>query len=161
MQNYLPLLTKSKHYTKGKQLPFGYFKKYNLMITSKTKNGPASATECKATLNAIADALYVIGGKWKLRIIVALKDGNKRFNELQRVIDGISAKVLSTELKDLELNGFVSRKIFTGTPVIVEYELSGYAETLNEVLHSLSEWGAMHRQSVKKSMKNRKPVEAL
>ena len=131
------------------------------MIISKTKNGPSSGTECKATLNAIADALYVIGGKWKLRIIVALKEGNKRFNNLHRVIEGISAKVLSSELKDLELNGFVSRKVFTGTPVIVEYELSEYAESLNEVLQALSEWGAMHRQSVKKSIRNRKPVEAL
>jgi len=131
------------------------------MATVKNKKELHSPTQCKATLNAIADALYVIGGKWKLRIIVALKDGNKRFNELHRVIEGISAKVLSSELKDLELNGFVSRKVFTGTPVIVEYELSEYAETLNEVLQALSEWGAMHRQSVRKSMKNRKPVEAL
>jgi DNA-binding HxlR family transcriptional regulator len=102
----------------------------------------------------------VIGGKWKLRIIVALREGNKRFNELQRVIDGISAKVLSAELKDLELNGFVSRNVFTGTPVIVEYELSAYAETLNGVLQSLSEWGTMHRENVKKSMKKNEPVEA-
>ena len=131
------------------------------MATLKIIKEPPSATECKATLNSIADALYVIGGKWKLRIIVALKDGNKRFNELHRVIERISAKVLSSELKDLELNGFVSRKVFTGTPVIVEYELSEYAETLNEVLQALSQWGAMHRQSVRKSMKNRKPVEAL
>jgi DNA-binding HxlR family transcriptional regulator len=131
------------------------------MATLKTKNAPPSATQCKATLNAIADALYVIGGKWKLRIIVALKDGNKRFNELHRVIEGISAKVLSTELKDLELNGFVNRTVFTGTPVIVEYELSEYAETLDGVLHSLSEWGAMHRENVRKSMKKRKPAEAL
>ncbi|MGH2648640.1 MAG: winged helix-turn-helix transcriptional regulator, partial [Ginsengibacter sp.] len=50
-----------------------------------------SQTQCKARLNSIADALYVIGGKWKLRIIVGLKDGTKRFNELQRLIDGISA----------------------------------------------------------------------
>ena len=70
------------------------------------KERPTEA-QCKATLNSIADALHVIGGKWKLRIIVALKDGNKRFNEMQRVIDGISAKVLSAELKDLELNGFI------------------------------------------------------
>jgi DNA-binding HxlR family transcriptional regulator len=131
------------------------------MATLKIKKEPPSATQCKATLNAIADALYVIGGKWKLRIIVALKDGNKRFNELHRVIDGISAKVLSTELKDLELNGFVNRNVFTGTPVMVEYELSEYSETLNEVLHSLSDWGAMHRENVRKSMKKRKPAEAL
>lgn len=131
------------------------------MAVSKTKIGHPSPTQCKATLNAIADALYVIGGKWKLRIIVALKDGNRRFNELQRVIDGISAKVLSTELKDLELNGFVTRNVFTGTPVIVEYELSPYAETLDGVLQSLSEWGSIHRENVKKSMKKKEPVEAL
>src|SRR6185312_13472581 len=126
----------------------------------KTKIGHPSPTQCKATLNAIADALYVIGGKWILRIIVEIREGNKRFNELQRVIDGISAKVLSTELKDLELNGFVSRNVFTGTPVIVEYELSDYAETLDGVLKSLSEWGTMHRNNVKKSMKNKEPLEA-
>ena len=125
------------------------------MAVLKSKKETPSATECKATLNAIADSLYVIGGKWKLRIIVALKDGNKRFNELHRVIDGISAKVLSTELKDLEMNGFVNRNVFTGTPVIVEYELSAYAETLDNVLHSLSEWGTMHREKVRKSMKKK------
>jgi DNA-binding HxlR family transcriptional regulator len=119
-------------------------------------NKSKTQAECTATLNSIADALYVIGGKWKLRIIVALKDGNKRFNELQRVVEGISAKVLSTELKELELNGFIRRNVFTTTPVIVEYELSDYAETLENVLQSLSEWGAMHRENVKKSMKRKK-----
>ena len=105
-------------------------------------------------MNAVADALYAIGGKWKLRIIIALTDGNKRFNELQRLIDGISAKVLSAELKELELNEFVRRNVFTGTPVVVEYELTDYSETLTDVLHSLSEWGSMHRENVKKSLRN-------
>ena len=117
-----------------------------------------SEPQCKAKLGAIADALYVIGGKWKLRIIVALMEGNRRFNELQRLIEGISAKVLSAELKDLELNGFVKRNVFTGTPVVVEYELSDYSETLQDVLVSLSNWGAMHRENVKKSMKKKKQV---
>ena len=93
-----------------------------------------------------------------MRIIVALKEGTKRFNEMQRLIEGISAKVLSTELKDLELNGFVRRNVFTGTPVVVEYELTDYADTLGDVLHTLSEWGAMHREKVRKSMKKKKPV---
>ena len=117
-----------------------------------------SAAQCKATLNSVADALYVIGGKWKLRIIIALKEETKRFNEMQRLIDGISAKVLSTELKDLELNGFVRRNVFTGTPVVVEYELTDYADTLGDVLKTLSEWGAMHKETVKKSMKKKKTV---
>ena len=111
-----------------------------------------SEAQCKRTLNSVADALYVIGGKWKLRIIVALTEGNRRFNEMQRLIDGISAKVLSTELKDLELNGFVRRNVFTGTPVVVEYELTEYAETLGGVLQALSEWGAKHKEMVKKGM---------
>lgn len=126
-----------------------------------SKKEPVSETECKATLVAIADAIYAVGGKWKLRIIVALKEGNKRFNELQRTIDGISAKVLSAELKDLELNGFIKRNIFTGTPVTVEYELTDYAGTLSGVLQALSEWGAMHRENVKKSLKKKKPVNAV
>ena len=114
---------------------------------------PKSPVECKATLNSIADALYVIGGKWKLRIIVALREGNKRFNEMQRTIDGISAKVLASELKDLELNGFIRRKVFAGPPVVVEYEITDYSDSLNEVLHALSTWGAMHKQKIRKSMK--------
>lgn len=116
-----------------------------------------SQEQCKSKLNSIADALYAIGGKWKLRIIIALKEGNRRFNELQRVIDGISAKVLSTELKDLELNGFVKRNVFTGSPVVVEYELTEYSETLGDVLQALGDWGSMHRETVKKGMKKKKP----
>jgi len=126
------------------------------MGTLKVSNERPSEAQCKATLTSIADALFVIGGKWKLRIIVAMKEGNKRFNELQRTIEGISAKVLSTELKDLELNGFVTRNVHTGTPVVVEYELTDYCETLNELLHALSTWGAMHKETVKKSMRKKK-----
>lgn len=130
------------------------------MSTLRVSNEKPSEAQCKATLTSIADALFVIGGKWKLRIIVAMKEGNKRFNELQRTIEGISAKVLSAELKDLELNGFVTRKVYTGTPVVVEYELTDYCETLNELLHALSAWGAMHRETVKKSMGKKKTVPA-
>src|SRR4030095_16987168 len=129
------------------------------MAKLKAGNEAPSETQCKATLKAIADALYVIGGTWKLRIIVALSAGNKRFNELQRLIEGISAKVLSNELKGLELNGFVRRIVFTGKPVIIEYELSEYAETLDGVLQSLREWGAMHREKIRKSMKKKRLAE--
>ena len=130
------------------------------MVKIRVSNEKPSEAQCRATLSSIADALYVIGGKWKLRIIVALKEGNKRFNEMQRTIEGISAKVLSTELKDLELNGFVQRNVYTGTPVVVEYELTDYCETLNDVLHALSAWGVMHRETVKKSMRKKRTAVA-
>jgi len=104
--------------------------------------------ECNNQLRAVSDALYVIGGKWKLRIIVELVHGHKRFNELQRAVEGISARVLSGELKDLELNGFVTRTVHTQTPVVVEYTLTPYAATLEQVLTALAEWGLMHREKV-------------
>jgi len=106
--------------------------------------------ECKGKLNAVGDALYVIGGKWKLRIIIAVSDGNCRFNEIQRAIEGISAKVLSNELKDLEINGFVKRTVHTGTPVVVEYEPTDYTQTLSAVLNSLADWGVMHREKLRR-----------
>jgi len=113
----------------------------------ETQHTPAT---CEASLAALGDALYVLGGKWKLRIIIALRDGNKRFNELQRTVKGISARVLSNELKELELNGFVKRNVFTQIPVIVEYEATEYTNTLDEVLRALSEWGARHKDKIRR-----------
>src|SRR3954447_22604176 len=120
-----------------------------------------SGEECSKSLAAVGDALYAIGGKWKLPIIIALRDGNKRFNELQRTITGISAKVLSNELKELEMNGFVKRNVYTQMPVIVEYELTEYSNTLGEVLHALKEWGANHRDKIRRETKLQKSKEAV
>ena len=110
-----------------------------------------TAEQCTASLGAVGDALYAIGGKWKLRIIIALSDGNKRFNDLQRYVNGISARMLSGELKELELNGFIRRNIATGYPVIIEYELMPYSRTLEKVVQALSEWGTEHREKIRKS----------
>ena len=109
--------------------------------------------QCNASLNAVGDALYVIGGKWKLRIIIALSEGNRRFNDLQRMVKGISARVLSNELKDLEMNGFIKRNVHASTPVVVEYEVTEYSRTLEKVLTSLAEWGAMHKEKIRSEMK--------
>lgn len=112
-----------------------------------------SQSQCQAQLNAIGDALYSIGGKWKLRIIIALMHGKSRFNLLQRTIEGISSKVLASELKDLELNGFIKRRVFTETPVVVEYELTDYALSVQPVLNALAKWGSMHRRKIRQQMK--------
>lgn len=113
-----------------------------------------SESACNRGIAALEDALYAIGGKWKLRIINGLREGgNKRFNELQRAVKGISPRVLSNELKELELNGFVKRTVHTGSPVLVEYELTEYSDTLGEVLCSLIIWGENHRERIKGEMK--------
>jgi DNA-binding HxlR family transcriptional regulator len=112
---------------------------------------------CSASLAAIEDTLYVIGGKWKLKIIIALTEkGSMRFNEMQRTIAGISARVLSNELKELEMNGFINRKVYTGTPVVIEYGLTAYSNTLHNVLETMIDWGVMHRNKIKSDSKKRR-----
>ena len=110
---------------------------------------------CISKLASIGDALYAIGGKWKLRIIVVLMERKSRFNELQRTITGISSKVLASELRELELNGFVKRNVLPKTPVVIEYELTDYALTLQNVLETLSKWGASHREKIRQELKER------
>lgn len=111
-------------------------------------------SDCEKGIMALEDALYAIGGKWKLRIISALRDsGTKRFNELQRTVKGISPRVLSNELKELEMNGFVKRTVHAqSSPVLVEYELTAYSDTLRDVLGSLIQWGANHRVRVREAV---------
>jgi len=114
---------------------------------SKSDNRSLS---CEQKLLAVGDSLYAIGGKWKLRIVIALSQGHSRFNDLVRTIPGISGKVLSSELKELEVNGFVNRVVIAeSTPVIVEYKLSPYAQSLESVVYALIDWGVQHRLKLK------------
>lgn len=117
-------------------------------------------TGCNRSLAAVRDSLYVIGGKWKLPIIIALMEGPQRFSELQRSLEGITPKVLSKELKDLELNAFVVRTVYDTTPVIVEYTLTEYSRTLKPVLNSLRSWGEQHREHIKAQAKASREREA-
>jgi DNA-binding HxlR family transcriptional regulator len=120
-------------------------------MSKKDKKEQVMHPTCMSVLSSVDDALYVIGGKWKMRVLTTLlKTDNRRFNELQRTINGISARVLSTELKDLELNGFVKRKVYTDqTPVIVEYEPTDYGKTVQPIIKALSDWGIKHKKKIK------------
>ncbi|QJB32870.1 helix-turn-helix transcriptional regulator [Chitinophaga oryzae] len=113
------------------------------------KKTDSRQVECAAHLASVEDAIYVLGGKWKLRIMIALVSGYHRFNELQRTITGISARILSSELKSLELNGLVKRVVKADqTPVLVEYLPTEYAETLKEVITVLGNWGLKHKKRI-------------
>ncbi len=109
----------------------------------------AFTEDCHKVLMAVSDALYAIGGKWKLMIIIAMARGNKRFTEIQRQVTGISARVLSSELKELEMNGFIIKKVENGYPVSIEYELLPYSHTLKEVVGAMTKWGMQHREKIK------------
>jgi DNA-binding HxlR family transcriptional regulator len=97
---------------------------------------------------AVNDTLNVISGKWKLPIIGSLLYEKKRFTEIQRNIPKITPRMLSKELKELEMNGMVKRIVYDTLPVSVEYELTRSAEQLGEVLDKMVEWGLKHRKAV-------------
>lgn len=101
---------------------------------------------CAEGVSGVRDALYVLNGKWKLPLIFALSQGPMRFKDIQRSLGEITPKILSKELKELELNEFVVRKVFATTPVTVSYELTSYSLSLDSVLRELKDWGIQHRK---------------
>ena len=112
-----------------------------------------SRAECAGSLKNVIDALYVLNGKWKLALILSLVQSSKHFNEIQHEVTGISSKVLAKELKDLELNDFITRNVYPTTPVSIIYEATAYSRTLKNVLGELSAWGEQHREKIKQSMR--------
>lgn len=100
---------------------------------------------CSKAKMAIRDTLDVVGGKWKLVLISVLQSGKKGFNELSREA-GISPRILSKELQEMEMNGLVTREVCNTKPITVQYELTEYSQTLNDVLIAMEKWGYNHRQ---------------
>lgn len=104
---------------------------------------------CNATfMLALNDTLNVLSGKWKLHIMGALLDGKKRFTEIENSIPKINPRMLSKELKELEVNGIVLRTVRNTIPVAVEYELTKSGYSIGDVLEVMVEWGLQHRKLV-------------
>jgi DNA-binding HxlR family transcriptional regulator len=115
------------------------------MVTEKEIH---NKQQCTMALKAVRDALDALNGKWKLQIIIALKGGPLRFKELQRTVEGVTAKVLTKELRELELNDLVKRHVYDSIPVTVEYELTPHSNTLDAVMKALTHWGLQHREHI-------------
>lgn len=93
----------------------------------------------------IRDALDVINGKWRIQIVVAIKSGYSHFNEIQQFVQGISPKMLSKELKELEQHKLIIKTVGSEYPTKITYHLDEYAKTLTPILFALREWGKQHR----------------
>ena len=103
---------------------------------------------CQHKLMVSRDALEVIQGKWRLPIVLALSFGNKRFGDIQRNIVDISPKMLSQELKALEVNKIITRTVYDSKPVTVEYSLTPLGQSLKKILEELLKWGNHLRKEV-------------
>lgn len=90
---------------------------------------------------SLKDVLDIIGGKWSMPIIYILSKGKLRFKELERSIEGINTRMLVKELKNMELNGIITRNVFATVPPTVEYSLTVKGEKLLPSIISLHNWG--------------------
>ncbi len=90
--------------------------------------------------------LNLIGSKWKVLILRDLMSGTKRFGELRRSIGGVSQKVLTSQLREMEADGLLIRTVYAEVPPRVEYTLTEVGESLRPVLRSMSDWGSQYKQ---------------
>lgn len=105
----------------------------------------------QAQYRALQDTLYVIGGKWTVPVINSICNGNKRFKEIERSLPGISKRMLSTVLKELEMNGIIRRKVHPTTPVLIEYDKTDYCHSFAPIIIEMIKWGLGHRRKIAKS----------
>ena len=92
--------------------------------------------------------IKILGGKWKVLILFHLNQGTKRFNELRREMPGVTQRMLTNQLRELEADKIISRKVYPEVPPRVEYTLTEIGETLTPVLESLKKWGACYIRKI-------------
>jgi DNA-binding HxlR family transcriptional regulator len=102
----------------------------------KTSAAEAACPRCPA-----AATIEVLGGRWKAHIVWHLLQGTRRFGELHRALGGVTQKVLTQQLRELEADGVVSRKVFAEVPPRVEYSLTERGWSIKPVIDAMCKWG--------------------
>ena len=99
----------------------------------------------------VETTLTLIGNKWKVLILRDLLSGTKRFSELKRSLNGVSQKVLTTQLRAMEADGLVHRVVFAEVPPRVEYSLTELGRSLKPILDAMVEWGTAYKENLKQA----------
>ena len=100
-------------------------------------------------MRAVQDAMDALNGKWKIPIISSICCyGKRRFSDILNDVAGISNRMLSKELKELELNRLIKRTIMDTQPITVQYELTPHGNTLQTIISNLTQWGNVHRKEI-------------
>lgn len=106
------------------------------------------ATSCNSN-NPVNITLKVIGGKWKPLLMWLIAQNTMRFGELQKAMPGVTQKMLTQQLRELEADGLLLRTVYPVVPPKVEYSLTEYGKTLKPVLKSMAVWGELHKSRIK------------
>jgi DNA-binding HxlR family transcriptional regulator len=93
--------------------------------------------------------LQLIDGKWKGVVLYHLLEGTLRFNEIRRKLPNVTQRMLTNQLRELEEDGFVARRVYAEVPPKVEYSLTARGRTLEPVIAALKAWGDVHAQPVR------------
>jgi DNA-binding HxlR family transcriptional regulator len=104
--------------------------------------------QTEENIRALQDTIYVIGGKWKLPILFSICNGHKHFKEIQRSIPGITTRMLSRNLKELEDNKLITRKEHEDISVTIEYDFTDYSREYGILINQMIEWGKRHRKII-------------
>jgi DNA-binding HxlR family transcriptional regulator len=96
----------------------------------------------------VGSILARVGDKWSVFVIMMLGDGPKRFNELKRMVGGISQRMLTLTLRGLERDGLVTRTVFPTIPPRVDYELTDLGRGLSQPVKALGDWAISHRDQI-------------
>ncbi|WP_238430177.1 winged helix-turn-helix transcriptional regulator [Chitinophaga agri] len=99
-------------------------------------------------IRALQDTIYVIGGKWKLPIVHSICNGNKRFSDILRSIPGLTHRMLSRNLRELEDNKLITRSVDENFPGVVEYDFTAYATQYGLLINEMIEWGKSHKKMI-------------
>jgi DNA-binding HxlR family transcriptional regulator len=109
--------------------------------------------DCSHKILAISDTMEILNGKWKMSIIACLCYKPMRYSELLKEVTGISGRMLSRELKDLEINELIERHVMNTAPVAVEYRITDYGKSLKHLTDTIADWGFIHRKRIIAGMK--------
>ena len=128
-------------------------------VTRPTQNEKACHAKAfqqihKQEMRAVQDSMDVLSGKWKIPIISSICFYNKRrFSDILNDVEGISNRMLSKELKELEINQLIIRTIQDTQPITVEYTLTDHGKTLQTIINNLTDWGVQHRKKIVRGFK--------
>nr|WP_309495477.1 helix-turn-helix domain-containing protein [Mechercharimyces sp. CAU 1602] len=120
------------------------------MVITNRDNWEVNGFSCPVEVT-----INVIGGKWKSIILYHLLKETRRFNELRRLIPGITQRMLTLQLRELERDGIIDRKVYKQVPPKVEYSITRFGYTLAPIIQQMMEWGREHSTTLLQARKEK------